>query len=122
MMSYLYILGTLVFTVYGQIVLKWRLTNLKVILPDSFIDKSIYLFKLIFDPYIFSGFFSALIASLFWMGAMTKFEITVAYPFMSLAPALVFLIGILFLNETFTMGKVIGLILIIIGTIITVKY
>ncbi|PIV93354.1 MAG: hypothetical protein COW44_09940 [Flavobacteriaceae bacterium CG17_big_fil_post_rev_8_21_14_2_50_33_15] len=121
-MSYLYILGTLVFTVYGQIVLKWRLTNLKVILPDSFIDKSIYLFKLIFDPYIFSGFFSALIASLFWMGAMTKFEITVAYPFMSLAPALVFLIGILFLNETFTMGKVIGLILIIIGTIITVKY
>jgi drug/metabolite transporter (DMT)-like permease len=122
MMSYLYILGTLVFTVYGQIVLKWRLTNLKVILPESFFDKGIYLFKLIFDPYIFSGFFSALLASLFWMGAMTKFEITVAYPFMSLAPVLVFFLGILFLNETFTFGKVLGLVLIIIGTIITVKY
>jgi drug/metabolite transporter (DMT)-like permease len=122
MMSYLYILGTLVFTVYGQIVLKWRLTNLEVILPESFFDKGIYLFKLIFDPYIFSGFFSALLASLFWMGAMTKFEITVAYPFMSLAPVLVFFLGILFLNETFTFGKVLGLVLIIIGTIITVKY
>lgn len=122
MMSYLYIFGTLFFTVYGQIVLKWRLTNLKVVLPDSFIDKGIYLFKLIFDPYIFSGFFSALIASLFWMGAMTKFEITLAYPFMSIAPALVFLIGIMFLNETFTFGKVLGLILILLGTIITVKY
>jgi drug/metabolite transporter (DMT)-like permease len=122
MMSYLYILGTLVFTVYGQIVLKWRLTNLKVILPESFFDKGIYLFKLIFDPYIFSGFFSALIASLFWMGAMTKFEITVAYPFMSMAPVLVFLLGVLFLNETFTFGKVLGLVLIIVGTIITVKY
>lgn len=121
-MSYLYILGTLIFTVYGQIVLKWRLTNLKVVLPESFVDKGIYLFKLIFDPYIFSGFFSALLASLFWMGAMTKFEITVAYPFMSLAPVLVFLLGVLFLNETFTVGKVLGLLLIIIGTIITVKY
>jgi drug/metabolite transporter (DMT)-like permease len=61
-------------------------------------------------------------ASLFWMAAMTKFEITVAYPFMSLAPVLVFLLGILLLNETFTYGKVLGLVLIIVGTIITVKY
>jgi uncharacterized membrane protein len=28
----------------------------------------------------------------------------------------------LFLNETFTFGKVLGLVLIIVGTIITVKY
>jgi undecaprenyl phosphate-alpha-L-ara4N flippase subunit ArnF len=41
---------------------------------------------------------------------------------MSLAPALVFLIGILFLGENFSWGKVIGLVFIIFGTIITVKY
>ena len=120
--SYLYILGTIFFTVYGQIVLKWRLTNLQIALPEGFLSKGIYLTKLIFDPYIFSGFASAFIASLFWMAAMTKFEITTAYPFMSLAPALVFLIGILFLGETFTAGKLIGLLLIIIGTIVTVKF
>ena len=122
MNSYLYILGTLFFTVYGQIVLKWRLSNLNVVLPDSFFDKAIYLFKLIFDPFIFSGFFSAFIASLFWMAAMTKFEITVAYPFMSIAPALVFVIGILLLGEEFTMGKLIGLFLIVVGSLITVKF
>ncbi|KIX20502.1 membrane protein [Flavobacterium sp. 316] len=120
--SYLYILGTIFFTVYGQIVLKWRLTNLQIALPENFLSKGIYLTKLIFDPYIFSGFASAFIASLFWMAAMTKFEITTAYPFMSLAPSLVFLIGILFLGETFTVGKLIGLLLIIIGTIVTVKF
>lgn len=120
--SYLYILGTIFFTVYGQIVLKWRLTNLQILLPEGLLNKGIYLTKLIFDPFIFSGFASAFIASLFWMAAMTKFEITTAYPFMSLAPALVFLIGILFLGETFTAGKLIGLLLIIIGTIVTVKF
>jgi undecaprenyl phosphate-alpha-L-ara4N flippase subunit ArnF len=56
------------------------------------------------------------------MAAMTKFQITEAYPFMSLAPAIVFLLGVWLLNETFTIGKVIGLILIILGTIVTVKY
>jgi uncharacterized membrane protein len=41
---------------------------------------------------------------------------------MSLAPAIVFLLAVFFMGETFTIGKVIGLILIIIGTIVTVKY
>ncbi len=122
MNPYLYIFATLFFTVYGQIVLKWRLSHLKIVLPDRFFDKLIYLVKLIFDPYIFSGFVAAFAASLCWMAAMTKFEITQAYPFMSLAPALVFVIGMCFLGETYTTGKVIGLLLIIIGTIVTVKY
>ena len=122
MNPYFYIFGTILFTVYGQIILKWRLTTLKVVLPEALFDKIITLLKILFDPYIFSGFVSAFVASLFWMGAMTKFEITQAYPFMSLAPALVFIVGILFLGETFTVGKIVGLALIILGTIVTVKF
>lgn len=122
MNPYLYIFGTLFFTVYGQIVLKWRLSGLKIVLPEGFLDKIIYLVKLVFDPFIFSGFASAFIASLFWMAAMTKFEITQAYPFMSLAPALIFVIGIFFMGETYTIGKLLGLILIMIGIVVTVKY
>jgi len=122
MNPYFYIFFTLLFTVYGQLILKWRLCNLKVILPELVTDKLIYLIKLVLDPFIFSGFIAAFIASLFWMAAMTKFEITHAYPFMSLAPALVFLLGVFVLNESFTLGKVIGLIIIMLGIFITVKF
>jgi undecaprenyl phosphate-alpha-L-ara4N flippase subunit ArnF len=52
---------------------------------------------------------------------LTKFEITKAYPFMSLAPALVFILGVGFLGEEFTWGKLIGLFFIIIGIIMTIK-
>lgn len=121
MNPYLYIVGTLLFTIYGQIVLKWRLKELKIILPEGLLNKALYLTKLLFDPFVFSGFIAAFVASLFWMAAMTKFELTTAYPFMSLAPTLVFVIGVLFLGETFTVGKIIGLVLIIIGTVVTVK-
>jgi undecaprenyl phosphate-alpha-L-ara4N flippase subunit ArnF len=121
MNPYFYIFGTIFFTVYGQIILKWRLTKLNFQLAESPLDKILGLIKIIFDPFIFSGFASAFIASLFWMAAMSKFEITKAYPFMSIAPGLVFIIGILFLNEQFTWGKVIGLGFIILGTLITIK-
>lgn len=121
MIGYLYILGTLVFTVYGQIIIKWRLDGLEFNLPEDFKGKILSLFKILFDPLIFSGFVSAFIASLFWIGAMSKMEITKAYPFMSLSPGIVFLIGVFLLGEEFTWGKVIGLALIALGLVVTVK-
>jgi len=121
MMGYTYILCTILFTIYGQIVLKWRLNEFGK-LPENFEGKLKFLFGALLDPYIFSGFISAFIASLFWMAAMTKFELTKAYPFMSLSPALVFIVGVLFLGETFTWGKIAGLFLIILGTLVTVKF
>ena len=118
-MRYIYVFATLFFTVYGQLILKWRITKLGFTLPDTGIaDKFLALIRLVFDPLILSGFISAFVASLFWMAAMTKFEITEAYPFMSLAPAIVFILGVWLLGETFTIGKVIGLVLIIIGLIV----
>ncbi|MDX1760855.1 MAG: EamA family transporter [Christiangramia sp.] len=119
-MSYLYILATIIFTIYGQIIIKWRLDQLGT-LPDDLWGKARFLTLALLDWYIISGFISAFVASLCWMAAMTKFPITLAYPFMSLAPALVFLIGVLFLGEAFTWGKVLGLLLIIMGTVVTVK-
>ncbi|HSD14307.1 MAG TPA: EamA family transporter [Flavobacterium sp.] len=122
MNPYIYIFATIFFTVSGQIILKYRISQLQLLLPDSFLDKAVVLVKIIFDPMIFIGFVSAFVASLFWMAAMTKFEITTAYPFMSLSPGLVFIIGVFFMGETFSIGKIIGLALIILGTFVTVKY
>jgi len=121
-MKYLYIFGTIFFTVYGQMILKWRISYLNWTMTDGdFIKKIICYLKLLFDPFILSGFIGAFIASICWTMAMTKFELTSAYPFMSLSPAVVFILGIFILNETFTIGKVIGLVIIILGIIITVK-
>jgi len=121
-MNYLYIFGTILFTVFGQMVLKWRITKLGWHMVDGSLWIKIQCYcTLLFDPWILSGFFSAFVASICWTMAMTKFEITTAYPFMSLSPAIVFLLGIFLLNESFSWGKVIGLVLIITGTIVTVK-
>ena len=117
-MGYFYIFGTIFFTVYGQLVLKWRILGVGT-LPESTLDKVIFLSKLLLDPYIFSGFLSAFIASFFWMAAMTKFDISYAYPFMSSAFVLVFLLSVVFFHEPVTWQKIIGLVFIVAGIIVT---
>ena len=122
-MRYIYIFATLFFTVYGQMILKWRIMKLNWSMPSTGLwDMVVSYTKFLLDPFILSGFISAFVASVFWSMAMTKFEITQAYPFMSLAPAIVFLLGVWLLNEQFTWGKVIGLVLIIVGVVVTVKW
>ena len=118
--GYLLVFGSLLLTVFGQIVLKWRIQKYGQ-LPEEIFDKFLFLFKLILDPFVLSSFISAFGAAICWMAAMTKLEITRAYPIMSLAPALVFVFGIFILGESFTWGKILGLGFVILGVIITIK-
>jgi multidrug transporter EmrE-like cation transporter len=120
LIGYFYIGLTILFTVYGQLVIKWRM-NILGSLPENFYDKLLFLIKAVFDPYIFSSFFAAFLASLAWMAAVTKFDISYAYPFMSLAFVLVLIFSFLLFNESMTIYKVVGLALIIIGIVISSK-
>jgi len=115
--DYIYILVTIALTVYGQLILKWRIASLGS-LPVGFCDKIKFLISLLYDPAIFSGFTAAFLASLAWMAAMTKFELSHAYPFMSLNFVVVLLLSGWLLNETITTPKVLGVGLIVIGTVL----
>lgn len=117
-MGYIYILFTILFTVYGQLAMKWRITKFGS-LPDPLIDKLFFLFRLVFDPVIFSSLLSAFVASLFWMAAMTKFNISYAYPFMSFSYVLVFIFSVYIFKEPITIYKLVGLLFIVIGIIIS---
>ena len=114
-MSYIYLFGTIFFTVYGQLILKWRIVKYGA-LPEVLTDKLFFLFKLLFDPFIFSGFISAFVASFFWMAAMTKMDLSYAYPIIvgGLAIFTSFAAVILF-RESISLYKVTGLMLIVLG-------
>lgn len=115
-MNYFYIFGTIFFTVYGQLILKWRIGNYGA-LPDILGDRLLFLLRLLLDPFIFSGFFAAFLASLCWMAAMTKFQLSYAYPFMSLAFVFVLILSNIFFKEPITMAKSIGMGFIVLGII-----
>jgi drug/metabolite transporter (DMT)-like permease len=118
--DYLYIVATIVFTVYGQLILKWRIAEFGA-LPTGLFEKLRFLVSLFFDPAIFSGFFAAFLASLAWMAAMTKFDLSHAYPFMSLNFVVVLLLSGWLLNEPMTPQRVLGVTLIVLGTVVAAR-
>ena len=119
-LDYSYIALTIAFTVYGQLILKWRMNDLGE-LPQGMLKKIAFLVYLVFDPWIFSGFFAAFLASLAWMAAMTRFDLSHAYPFMSLNFVVVLLLSGWLLSEPVTLQRGLGVGLIVLGTVVAAR-
>ena len=117
-LDYGYLVATVGLTVYGQVILKWRIGSYGPLPADS-VEKLKFLMGLFFDPLILSGFVAAFGAALAWMAAMTKFDLSHAYPFMALNFVLVLLLSGWFFQEPITALKVIGVALIVFGTLIS---
>jgi uncharacterized membrane protein len=119
-MDYLYIFATIGFTVYGQVILKWRIEKFGS-LPDGFVEKIKFLLYLFLDIGILSGFIAGFLASLAWMAAMTKFDLSHAYPFLSLNFVIVLILSGWLLSEPITLQKTLGIALIVAGTMIAAR-
>jgi multidrug transporter EmrE-like cation transporter len=117
-MSYLYILGTVFFTVYGQLIIKWQVT-MAGSLPVEPSGRILFLFRLIVNPWVISSLVAAFLAFLSWTMAMTKFDLSHAYPFTSLSFLLVLIFSGAFLGETIGWPKLIGVGLIMAGIVVT---
>ncbi|MFC5475484.1 EamA family transporter [Paraherbaspirillum soli] len=118
--NYLYIAATIGFTVYGQLILKWRISKFGA-LPVNGYEKIKFLISFLFDPAIFSGFAAAFLASLCWMAAMTKFDLSHAYPFMSLNFVVVLLLSAWIFSEPLSFQRVLGVSIIVIGTVVAAR-
>ena len=115
--GFAYVLGSILFTVYGQIIVKWQVGKAGA-LPAALSERVAFLFTLILNPWILSGMLAGFFALVCWLAAMTKFELSYAYPFMSLAFVFVLVLSAILFHEPITLAKVLGVLLIIAGIIV----
>jgi len=116
-MGHIYILLTIILTVYGQLIVKWQVMEAGD-LPASWDGKLAFLLRLLLNPWILSGFFAAFLAAMCWMAAMTKFQLSYAYPYMGLVFALLLLFSAVLFHEPITWPKLVGTALIVIGVVV----
>ena len=116
-MAHLYLVGTIVLSVYSQLIMKWRISGrfsgLRI--PDGIWPKVATLFTVVFDPFIFSGLVATFISGLCWMATMSKLEISYAYPFTSLGFVAVVLLSALLFGESLNIWRIVGVLLIVVG-------
>jgi len=119
-MNYLYIALTIALTVYGQIAIKMQVLAAGA-LPAAGGDKLLFLIRLLLNPWIISAFAAAFLASIAWMGAMTKFPLSQACPFMALNFVIVLLLSAWLFQEPVSITKMVGMALICVGTIVAAQ-
>lgn len=115
--AWLMVLATVVLTTYGQLVLKWQV-SVQQGLPTGWLKAWPPILLLLLRPWVLSAFVAAFGASLCWMLAISRLELSRAYPFMALNFLLVCLLAVPLFGETLSVAKIIGLACIIFGLIV----
>lgn len=115
--DYAYVILTVLLTVYGQLAIKWQMAQAGP-LPEGMAAKALFLLRQAASPAVASGLGAAALAALSWMAAMTRFPLSVAYPFVALSFVLVPLLATVVLREPLNPWRLAGAALIVLGVIV----
>ena len=108
---------TIILTVYGQLIVKWQV-GIAGAFPASPGERVQFLARLVANPWIGSVFAAAVVAALSWMAAMTRYDLSVAYPFVALSFVLVLVGSAVFFDESLNLAKITGIAFILVGLVI----
>ncbi len=119
MINHFYIFLSIFLGVASQLIIKWKMSAVSFAGNDTVYDKYSFAFFMLFDPYIVISLILLLLAGLAWMIAMTKFDISYAYPFTILGFVLILIFSAFLFHEPITWQKIVGLLFIAVGLIIS---
>ncbi len=108
------VLLTIFLTVYGQIIIKWRVMLLTNQVDSANHPYQFYI-NLFTNPWVLSALMAAFIASMAWMAAMSKLPLNVTYPFMSVSFPLVMVLSHYVFSESVSAQQMISIVLIMAG-------
>lgn len=114
--AYLYVFLTIVLTVYGQMIIKARATELARLAQGREFLVSMFL-----DPWVLSGLAAALAASATWMLAVRTANLSAIYPIMALTFVIIPVLAVFTLGERLAPAQMIGIALIVVGVALSAR-
>ncbi|TXC88854.1 hypothetical protein [Paraburkholderia azotifigens] len=120
-LDHLYIIAMVFLTAYSQVIMRWQVGhagNLPVSLPG----KIQFVTGLLLNPWVISGIIATFFAGVSWMLALTKFQISYAYPFTSLVYMLVLASGVVFFRDGVNAGRLVGTAVVMAGVLIIARF
>ena len=120
-LNHFYLILAICFGVVSQLIIKWKMSAFSFNDYETWQDKFILAFSMLLNPYIIIALILTLLAGVTWMIAMTKFEISYAYPFTLLGLVLVTIFSVVFFGESISVYKIGGIALIILGVVVISK-
>jgi len=115
--GYVYLMCTVLLTIYGQIVMKWQIGKVGAT-PHGTGEKVAFLLTMLLKPWVLSSFLAALLASFCWMLTLTRLPLGTAYPFTSLTFVGVILSGAVLFGESVSWPQVAGMGFLAVGIVL----
>jgi len=108
-MTMLLILINIILAVVGQTITKVGITKI-----GSFTDMPIrdFIIKAFLSPLVLTGLFLYIISAIIWFMVLSKVDLSVAYPTLSLGYIIILFVGYFYLGEPLSVIKFIGVLLI----------
>ena len=119
-LDHLYIVSTVAFTVYSQLIMRWQV-SLAGGLPTDTSGKVMFVGALLLKPWVITGMAASFFAGVSWMLAMTKFEVSYAFPFVSVTYVLILISSAVLFNETMNSPKIVGTLIIMVGLVVLAR-
>ncbi len=109
---------TIVFIVYGQLIIKWRVQSLPAA-GDEMAGRFARLTGYLADPYIISAYLAALAGSVAWMFVLERYAVSLAFPlYVGSTIVIVAIGGAALFGEPVTGARAVSILLILAGVAI----
>ena len=113
--EHFYIFLTIFFAVSSQLIIKWKMSALDLSHMQTIGEKFFFAASMLLNPYIMLSIVFTLLSGLSWMIAMTKFDISYAYPFTALGYVFILLFSVILFHEPLSWHKTLGILFIMVG-------
>ncbi|MCX5471938.1 EamA family transporter [Alcaligenes sp. A-TC2] len=109
------VLSAVLLNTFAQLLLKAGTNSLQVLfLPEKGVFYSI--FRAMFNPFITGGLVLYVLSFGVWVVVLSKLEVGVAYPLLSLGYLVGLILAWLFFGELLTFNKLVGVLFLMVGT------
>ena len=115
--AYGFVATTVLLAVYGQVIVKWQLGKIGPF-PSGTSDRLHYLRHVLLNPWVISALLGAVIAAFAWIAALSRLELSRAYPWTAASFVLILILSAIFFDESLTAFKIAGAVLIVLGLIV----
>ena len=106
-------------TTASQLVMRWQVTAATAASPSA--SRLAFIASMLMTPWVWVAILATFLAGVAWMLALTRFELTYAFPFTGVTFALILLAGAFLFGEHVGIARVAGTLLVLVGLIVVVR-
>ncbi len=111
-MNYLLVLASVSLAVVAQLMMKNGMNQFGKFPVSQIISKTI---PMILNPWVFAGFVLFGISSIIWLAVLSRMNLSLVYPMVSLGYVVVAIASIIFFHENITFVRWMGIAVICVG-------